>query len=195
MTGFDGFDQKNQALYDLFIGIDQQVIGTDVDDNFFGRDAFQFIVIHPPEDVFNPVPAKTKVAHLQGFQVFRPGIRTFDAVVEGLAAPIVGDGIPDEEDFAGFGRVQGLNGVVPFLPVITTRLTALANGLLGDQGTLGFTQDITEFFLVSLGLEHHAVVVGVRAINGGIQVKFDVRKSQGVQCRNPVKFQLVNCRL
>ena len=132
---------------------------------------------------------------MQGFEVFRPGIRTFDAVVEGLAAPIVGDGIPDEEDFAGFGRVQGLNGVVPFLPVITTRLTALANGLLGDQGTLGFTQDITEFFLVSLGLEHHAVVVGVRAINGGVEVKIDVRKSQGVQSRYPVQFQLINCRL
>lgn len=138
------FEDFVDGVGDLGGGVDGgfafgEIVGADVDDDDFGLEAVEFTVLEAPEDVLGAIPAE---AEIEDFFVFEDRVPSLwaargDVGCGGFAAPEVGDGVADEDDFGLdliFAGEDGLVALVPVVAIVFDFGEGDARGVFGGRG-------------------------------------------------------------
>src|SRR5450756_174670 len=90
-------------------------------------------MINPPENIFGAIPSETQVLHGHAGEGAIPNIRSPSFWCHRIAAPIMEDGIPDENNFRLVRAIELDHCVMAGLPIINGVIPVLGHRSCGCQ--------------------------------------------------------------
>ena len=116
-------------------------------------------MVYSPEYILDIVPS---VAHVTVSRRHKHSVPTFLAILNPVrSSPIVGDGITHDDTPRSLFGILAKDILMPRLPVVRTRLTALRHRNHGALRSFRHTQKLTQKCFMMPGQNDHAIIVRV----------------------------------